>query len=81
MSAFAPLVATINGQVFRCLVCQGGLFTSRNIKLNTTGMEFFDLAWANKSSLGVICSNCGYVHEFLGDAVELFDSETGSRVS
>jgi len=81
MSAFAPLVATINGQVFRCLVCQGGLFTSRNIKLNTTGMEFFDLAWANKSSLGVICSNCGYVHEFLGDAIELFDSETGSRVS
>jgi hypothetical protein len=81
MSVFAPLVATINGQVFRCLVCQGGLFTSRNIKLNTTGMEFFDLAWANKSSLGVICSNCGYVHEFLGDAIELFDSETGSRVS
>jgi predicted nucleic-acid-binding Zn-ribbon protein len=81
MSAFAPLVATINGQVFRCLVCQGGLFTSRNIKLNTTGMEFFDLAWANKSSLGVICSNCGYVHEFLGDAIELFDSETGSRAS
>jgi len=81
MSVFAPLVATINGQVFRCLVCQGGLFTSRNIKLNTTGMEFFDLAWANKSSLGVICSNCGYVHEFLGDAIELFDSETGSRAS
>jgi len=81
MSVFAPLVATINGQVFRCLVCQGGLFTSRNIKLNTTGMEFFDLAWVNKSSLGVICSNCGYVHEFLGDAIELFDSETGSRVS
>lgn len=77
----APLVATINGEVFHCLVCKGGLFTVRAIKLNTTGLEFLDLAWANRSSLGVICSHCGYIHEFLGDAVQLFDSETGARVS
>ncbi|MEV4417922.1 hypothetical protein [Catellatospora sp. NPDC049609] len=76
-----PYVATINGEVFRCVVCQGGLFTSRSIKLNTGGMEFLDLAWANKSSLGVICTNCGYVHEFLGDALQLWDSESGARAS
>lgn len=81
LSPSASLVATVNGQVFRCLVCQGGLFTSRNIKLNTGAMEFFDLAWANKSSLGVICDNCGYVHEFLGDAIQLWDSESGVRGS
>ncbi|WP_212827778.1 hypothetical protein [Catellatospora sp. TT07R-123] len=77
----APYVATINGEVFRCVVCQGGLFTSRTIKLNTAGLEFLDLAWANKSSLGVICTNCGYVHEFLGDAVQLWDSESGASAS
>ena len=70
-----PLAATINGQVFRCLVCQGGHFQRRDIKLNTGGMEFFDLAWANISSLGLICNNCGYVHEFLGDALELWEAE------
>ncbi|NUR69409.1 MAG: hypothetical protein HOU81_01170 [Hamadaea sp.] len=73
----APLVATINGQVFRCLVCQGGLFSTRRIKLNTAVMEFLDLAWANRSSLGLICGNCGYVHEFLGDAVKLWEADTG----
>jgi hypothetical protein len=82
MSLFgrSPLVATIHGQVFRCLVCQGGLFTRRDIKLNTAAMEFLDLAWANRSSLGLICENCGYVHEFLGDVIQLFDSEVGDRI-
>jgi hypothetical protein len=75
------LVATINGQVFRCLVCQAGVFTARSIKLNTSTMEFLDLGWANRSSLGLICTHCGYIHEFLGDSVQLFDQETGARVS
>ncbi|MDI1460214.1 hypothetical protein QEZ54_04470 [Catellatospora sp. KI3] len=81
MSLFSrpPYVATINGDVFRCVVCQGGLFTSRSIKLNTGALEFLDMAWANKSSLGLICTHCGYVHEFLGDAVQLWDSESGER--
>jgi predicted nucleic-acid-binding Zn-ribbon protein len=73
----APYVATVNGQVFRCLVCQGGHFSKRSIRLNTAAMEFFDLAWANRSSLGVICDNCGYVHEFVGGAIQLWDSESG----
>ncbi|MEV1145239.1 hypothetical protein [Micromonospora sp. NPDC049799] len=38
----SPYVATINGDVFRCVVCQGGLFTSRTIKLITGAMEFLD---------------------------------------
>jgi hypothetical protein len=77
----APLAATINGQVFRCLVCQGGLFNTRSIKLNTAGMEFLDLGWANRTSLGVICDNCSYVHEFVGDAIRMWDPETGAPVS
>ncbi|MCM0676463.1 hypothetical protein NCC78_17475 [Micromonospora phytophila] len=78
LSKRSPCVVTINGEIFRCVVCQGGLFTSRTIKLNTGAMEFLDLAWANKSSLGLICTNCGYVHEFLGDAVQLWDPGSGA---
>lgn len=62
---------------FTCLVCEGREFASREIKLNTTGMEFFDLGWANRSSLGVICVSCGYVHEFVGDAVEFREIDGG----
>jgi hypothetical protein len=68
------LVATINGQVFRCLVCQGGLFS-------TAAMEFLDLAWANRTSLGVICDNCGYVHEFVGDVIRMWDPDSGVPAS
>jgi hypothetical protein len=31
--------------------------------------------------VGVICHHCGYIHEFLGEAVQLFDQETGACVS
>ncbi|WP_157546501.1 hypothetical protein [Hamadaea tsunoensis] len=71
----APLVATINGQVFHCLVCQGGFFIRRRVRL-----EYRDLAWADSSAQGLVCQNCGYVHQFLGDAVDLWDSESGDRV-
>jgi hypothetical protein len=78
VSGRAAMVATVNGQILRCLVCQGGLFSSRTIKLNTGVMELLDLAWANRTSLGVICDNCGYVHEFVGDTVRMLDPETGA---
>lgn len=68
-----PLAATVNGEEFSCLVCRGELFLTRDIKLNTTGMEFLDLGWANRSSLGVICIACGYVHEFLGNGIEFWE--------
>ena len=53
------------GAALACLVCGGGSFTRREIKLNTTGMTFLDLDWANRSGEGAICRACGYVHTFL----------------
>jgi len=73
----APSLATVAGRPLRCLICQGNLFTDREIKMNTSGMEFFDLGWANRSSLGLICTSCGYVHEFLGDGIQLWDPSGG----
>jgi hypothetical protein len=54
-----------SGAALACLVCGGGDFTRREIKLNTTGMAFLDLDWANRSGEGAICRACGYVHTFL----------------
>ena len=61
---------------FTCHVCQGKVFTSREIKLNTTGAEFFNMGWANQSATGLVCQKCGYLHTF-ASAVELWKPEKG----
>jgi len=55
---------------FACHVCGGVAFYRREVKLQTTGMTFFDLDWLNRSADGAICAGCGYVHLFAGDAHE-----------
>jgi predicted nucleic-acid-binding Zn-ribbon protein len=54
------------GTEFRCLVCGGTKFRQREIKMNTTGMSLFNLDFANRSAVGVICTACGFVHMFAG---------------
>jgi predicted nucleic-acid-binding Zn-ribbon protein len=54
----------VAGRQLLCLVCAGAEFSYREIKLNTSGMSFMNLDWANKSATGVICGRCGYVHTF-----------------
>ncbi len=49
-----------------CLVCGGVDFGRREIKMNTTGMSFMGMDWANKAADGVICTRCGFVHTFFG---------------
>jgi hypothetical protein len=64
-------------QPFACTVCRGELFSVREIKLNTTGAEFFNMGWANASADGLVCDGCGYVHTFVSGSVELWQSEGG----
>ena len=70
-----PVTASVGEKPIHCLVCGGREFWDREIKLNTTGMELLDMAWANKSALGLVCSACGYVHEFVGDAVQMWETK------
>lgn len=67
-----PALATVFDTPFTCRVCAHDEFWHREIKLNSTGMELLDLGWANTSALGLICAHCGFVHEFVGDAVQLW---------
>ena len=62
---------------FACLVCRGELFYQREIKLNTTGAEFFNMAWANASADGLVCESCGYLHTFVAGSVELWKPDGG----
>jgi hypothetical protein len=52
------------------------MFIDREVKLNTTGAEFFGMGWANQSATGLICQVCGYVHVFAFGA-ELWDPLEG----
>lgn len=76
MKRKAALV-TINGTPFRCQVCTSGLFFDREVKLNTTGAELFDFGWANQSATGLVCAQCGYVHLFLNNSIELWKPDSG----
>jgi hypothetical protein len=74
-----PSLVTIgpNRQPFACLACRGDLFYSREIKLNTTAAEFFNMSWANQSADGLVCEQCGYVHSFVSGSVELWEPAGG----
>jgi len=60
-----------------CLICRGQTFADREIKLNTSGMEFLGMEWANRSGTALICDQCGFVHTFAGQAFELWDPGGG----
>ncbi|MET9953832.1 hypothetical protein ABZ135_20065 [Streptomyces sp. NPDC006339] len=67
-----PLHAAIGGIEIRCLMCDNDTFREREVKLNSTGMELLNLAWANESATGLICWTCGYVHLFVNRDIQLF---------
>jgi hypothetical protein len=73
-----PGLATVRGRPLQCVVCGGREFWDREVKLNSTGMELLGLGWANQSALGLICAMCGYVHEFIGNAVQLWQPQHGA---
>ena len=60
----------VQGKRLLCLICSSDTFAQREIKLNTTGMSFMGLDWANKSGVGAICRTCGFVHTFLDGSLE-----------
>ena len=52
-----------------CLVCGEVSFAYRPVLLNTAGMTYLGIDWANRAAVGAICRGCGFVHEFLSDQV------------
>ncbi len=61
-----PQTVEIKGNVLKCHVCGNGYFWNRKAQLNTAAMSFLNLDWANKSAICFICSECTYIHWFLG---------------
>jgi rubredoxin len=53
------------GHQLRCPICQHDSFTMRRSLLNTRGLTFLDLDWANRRATNFVCAQCGYILWFM----------------
>ena len=65
MTSKEPEPVAIGDKLLLCQFCGHDEFHSRSAQLNTPGLTFFGLDWANRSALCHICASCGYIHWFL----------------
>jgi predicted nucleic-acid-binding Zn-ribbon protein len=59
------ITVNVFGQELCCAVCGNKTFRERESLLNTVGLTFLNLDWANKTAMNFICSRCGYIFWFL----------------
>lgn len=52
------------GRLVACGHCQGEVFHSREVLLNTRGLTFFNLDWLNRSATALVCAGCGLLQVF-----------------
>ncbi|WP_324789374.1 hypothetical protein [Streptomyces sp. H51] len=67
-----PVRAAIGDVWITCQVCGGDLFRERQVLLNSAGLEFMKVAWADEAATGLICWQCGYVHLFVNKDIKLY---------
>ena len=60
-----PMSYEVLGKPLTCQICGHDEFTKREAQLNTAGMSFMNLDWANASAVCFVCVKCGYIHWFL----------------
>jgi predicted nucleic-acid-binding Zn-ribbon protein len=63
----AKPVVMRTGKELACVVCGGTHFFSREALLNTPGMTFLRLDWANATAHCRVCEDCGYIYWFLAE--------------
>lgn len=63
------------GVAVRCYVCEGTVFTQREVQINTQGMTSMGLDWANESGFGLACVRCGLLLTFVGNTLRVRPAE------
>jgi len=57
----------INAHKLVCPICGHDQFWKRQTLLNTPGMTFFGIEWANKQADNYVCNSCGHILWFMKD--------------
>jgi predicted nucleic-acid-binding Zn-ribbon protein len=60
-----PASFSSSGKRITCSHCGGNQFESGSILLNTPGMTFFGLDWANRTATTLACTSCGKLQWFI----------------
>ena len=55
----------VDGNDLQCPVCGHDVFWKRQTLLNTPGLTFFGVEWANKQADNYVCDRCGHMLWFL----------------
>lgn len=53
------------GRRVTCSHCGGTEFDESRAQLNTAGLTFLDLDWANRNATVLVCRQCGHIEWFL----------------
>ncbi len=61
---------SVAGKPVACAHCGHDHFVEGRALLNTAGMTFMNLDWANRSAATLTCTNCGRIEWFLADPEE-----------
>jgi uncharacterized protein len=61
---------TVAGKAVICSHCESERFVEGRAQLNTAGMTFMNLDWANRTAATLTCTVCGHIHWFLADPEE-----------
>jgi uncharacterized protein len=61
---------SVAGIAVACGHCKGDRFVEGSAMLNTAGLTFLNLDWANRSAATLTCTTCGRIEWFLADPEE-----------
>ncbi|GHE57152.1 hypothetical protein GCM10017771_79870 [Streptomyces capitiformicae] len=70
-----PVRAAVGDIWISCQVCRSDLFRERGVLLNSVGLEFMKMAWADETATGLICWRCGFVHLFVNKDIKLYRAD------
>jgi predicted nucleic-acid-binding Zn-ribbon protein len=62
---------TVAGKSVACWHCSKDRFVEGRAQLNTAGLTFFNLDWANRSAATLTCTFCGRIEWYLADPEEV----------
>jgi uncharacterized protein len=61
----------VAGKGVSCAHCAADRFVEGRAQLNTAGMTFLNLDWANRTAATLACTSCGHIAWFLADPEEV----------
>lgn len=64
-SGWGPGLYAADDKAISCPHCGRDEFAEGSAQMNTAGMTFFNLDWANKSATTLACTRCGRVQWFV----------------